>query len=390
MSATRPRIYLDYNASAPIFPEVAEAVAAALHLANPSSVHAEGRAARAAVEKARRQVAELVGADPACLVLTSGGSEAANAVLRGISDGDVTPDRLLVADIEHPCVLTGHGFDADRITRLPVDADGIIDLEAMEQVLASAEANGERVLLALQVANNETGVIQPLRRASDLVHRFRGLVMADAVQAAGKIPLSLPMLGADAIVLSGHKIGGPKGIGAIAFASENIRLAQALVNGGGQEKGQRSGTENVAGIVGFGLAAEIVRQKLPMMAGISGFRDRLEQGIREMAAEAVIFGLNAPRLPNTTAVSLPGLRAETALIAFDLDGIAVSSGSACSSGKVRRSAVLKAMGVDDALAEGVLRISLGWGTTDAHIDECLAAFGKRARIARERLESKAA
>ncbi len=390
MSAARARIYLDYNASAPIFPEVAEAVASALHLANPSSVHAEGRLARAAVEKARRQVAELAGADPACVVFTSGGSEAANAVLRGLSDGSVAPGRLLVADIEHPCVLTGHGFDAGDVSKLPVDRDGILDLAALEQALIAAEANGERGLLALQVANNETGVIQPLRAASDLVHRHGGLVMADAVQAAGKIPLSLPMLGADAIVISAHKIGGPKGVGAIIFASESIRLGDALVNGGGQEKSQRSGTENVAGIVGFGIASELVRRKLSEMPEIAGLRDQLERNIREMAPEAVIFGLNAERLPNTTALSLPGLRAETALIAFDLDGVAISSGSACSSGKVRRSAVLKAMGIDDALAEGALRISLGWGTTEAHINAFLTAFEQRVRIARARMESKAA
>ncbi len=390
MSGARPRIYLDYNASAPVFPEVAAAMAVALHLANPSSIHAEGRAARAAVERARRQVAELAGADANSVVFTSGGSEAANAALRGMSDGGVPPGRLLLAGIEHPCVLTGHGFPGERLTMLPVDSDGILDLDALEQALQAADMQGERVFLALQLANNETGVIQPLREASDLVHRFGGLVLADAVQAAGRIALSLPMLGADAIVLSAHKIGGPKGVGAIVFASERLRLAEALVNGGGQEKGQRSGTENVAGIVGFGIAAGLAREKLPMMRDIAALRDRLEREARALAPALTIFGLNAPRLPNTTAFSLPGLRAETALIAFDLDGIALSSGSACSSGKVRGSAVLKAMSVDDALAEAALRVSLGWGSTDAHIDSFLVAFARRAETARMKLESKAA
>ncbi len=390
MFGTQERVYLDYNASAPIFPEVAEAVARALALANPSSVHAEGRAARAAVERARHQVAELVGADQECVVFTSGGSEAANALLRGITDGHAAPIRLAVAEIEHPCVLTGHRFGPDAVATLPVDADGIVDLAALEQVLVAADRNGERVLLALQLANNETGVLQPVREASDLVHAHGGLVMCDCVQAAGKLAVSLPLLGADALFLSGHKIGAPKGIGAIAFASTAIRLGEALVNGGGQERGQRSGTENVAGIIGFGVAAEIVRARLPEMERVRALRDRFEAAVIEMAPEAAIFGAGVARLPNTSAVALPGLRAETALIAFDLDGVALSSGSACSSGKVRPSGVLRAMGVPEALAAGALRISLGWQTRDDDIETALRVFSHRVRIARKRMQNRAA
>jgi cysteine desulfurase len=390
MFGTKQRVYLDYNASAPIFPEVAEAVARALMLANPSSVHGEGRAARAAVEQARRQVAELVGADHECVVFTSGGSEAANALLRGIGDGRAAPVRLVLSEVEHPCVLSGHRFAPEAVSVVPVGADGVIDLAALEQVLVAAERAGERVLLALQLANNETGVLQPVRQASDLVHGHGGLVICDAVQAAGKLAVSLPLLGADALFLSAHKIGGPKGVGAIAFASTAVRLGEALVNGGGQEQGQRSGTENVAGIVGFGAAADIARARLPEMERVRALRDHLEAAVIEMAPEATIFGVMAARLPNTSAVALPGLRAETALIAFDLDGVALSSGSACSSGKVRPSGVLRAMGVPEPLAAGALRISLGWQTRPEDIETALRVFSHRVRIARERMGNRAA
>jgi cysteine desulfurase len=282
-------------------------------------------------------------------------------------------------------VLNGHRFPAEVVDVLPVNADGILDLAALEQVLAAASGRGERVLLALQLANNETGVIQPVRAASDLVHAHGGLVMCDAVQAAGKLAVSLPLIGADALFLSAHKIGAPKGVGAMAFASTAIRLDGALVNGGGQESGQRSGTENVAGIVGFGVAAEIVRARLPEMERVRALRDRFEATMIEMAPEASIFGAGAARLPNTSAIALPGLRAETALIAFDLDGVALSSGSACSSGKVRPSGVLRAMGVPDELAAGALRVSLGWQTRDEDIETASRVFSHRVRIARERV-----
>ena len=354
------RSYLDYNATAPMRPAVAEAVARALSLAgNPSSVHAEGRAARSAVETARRQVAALVGASPEAVVFTSGGTEAANAVLAGRlrrQDG-TSPSRLLVCATEHVCVLEGHRFAA--VERIPVGGDGLLDLEWLARDLA---ANGP-ALVCVHAANNETGVVQPLAEAARIARDAGGLFVTDAVQAAGRVPLDGAVPGADALIVSAHKLGGPKGAGAIVLGP-GVALG-ALVAGGGQERGRRGGTENVPGLVGFGAAAEAACAALPGEATrLASLRDRLETELRRIAPEAVIFGAGAPRLPNTTAFAIPGLRAETALIAFDLAGVALSSGSACSSGKVRRSHVLAAMGVMPALAEGALRVSLGWGTTE--------------------------
>jgi cysteine desulfurase len=384
------RTYLDYNASAPMFAEVQSAVNAANLLANPSSVHGEGRVARAAVENARQQIAQLVGAPVGAVVFTSGGTEASNAVLCGITDGGTRVSRLLLSAVEHPCVTIGHDFAAEQVTWLPVDGAGAINFEALTAALKAASAAGERVLLSLQLANNETGVIQPLRAAADLVHTAGGLVHSDAVQAVGKIPVSLPMSGADVITLSAHKIGGPKGVGAIVFASEALRLERPFVAGGGQERGQRSGTENVAGIVGFGAAAALVSQRLGAMDDVATLRAKLEAGMRTLCPDVVIFGADAPRLPNTCAYAAPGMRSETALIAYDLDGVALSSGSACSSGKVRRSLVLDTMGVAPALAECAIRVSLGWGSSDDDVDCFLASFARRVDAVRIKQRSVAA
>ncbi|HEY8564925.1 MAG TPA: cysteine desulfurase family protein [Beijerinckiaceae bacterium] len=354
------RTYLDYNATAPMRPAVAEAVVRALSLpGNPSSVHAEGRAARSAVEAARGQVAALVGASSDAVVFTSGGTEAANAVLGGglkPRDGAAMP-RLLLCATEHACVLDGHRFEAVGI--IPVDGEGVLDLEWLEADLA---ANGP-ALVCVHAANNETGVVQPVAEVVRLVHTAGGLVLADAVQAAGRLPLDQTTLGVDAFILSAHKLGGPKGVGAVVLGPE-VSL-RAVIAGGGQERGRRGGTENVPGIVGFGQAAEAARAALPTEAGrLAALRDKVETELRRVAPDAVIFGAAASRLPNTTAFAVPGLRAETALIAFDLAGVALSSGAACSSGKVRRSHVLAAMGVAPSLADGALRVSLGWGTTE--------------------------
>ncbi len=388
--ATTTRTYLDYNASAPMFAEVQSAVTAANLLANPSSVHGEGRVARAAVENARQQVAELVGAPLGAVVFTSGGTEASNAALGGITDGGARVSRLLLSAVEHPCVTMGHGFAAEHVTWLPVDAAGIVRLEALAAALSAASAAGERVLLSLQLANNETGVIQPLRAAANLVHAAGGLVHSDVVQAVGKIPVSLPMLGADVVTLSAHKIGGPKGVGALVFASEALRLERPFVTGGGQERGQRSGTENVAGIVGFGAAAALVGQRMDAMEGVAALRASLEAGMRKLCPEVTIFGVEAPRLPNTCAFAVPGMRSETALIAYDLDGVALSSGSACSSGKVRRSLVLDTMGVAPALSECAIRVSLGWGSTEEDRERFLASFARRVDAVRIKQRNMAA
>jgi cysteine desulfurase len=371
------RTYLDHNATAPMRPEVAEAVARALALpGNPSSVHAEGRAARAAVERAREQVAALVGAQPKNVVFTSGGTEAANAVLspslRRV--GEEGASLFLPGAVEHVCVLEGHSFPADAVARIPVGRNGVVDLAWLEARLARHEG---RALVSVQVANNETGVVQPVAEAAALVRAAGGLMHSDAVQAAGRLPVDIGALGADVLTLSAHKLGGPKGVGAIVFASDRIDIAERLVRGGGQERGRRAGTENVAGIVGFGVAAEIAGRELDgEVARLRALRDTLERDLRRVALQAVIFAHGLERLPNTTAFAVPGLKAETALIALDLDGIAVSSGSACSSGKVRRSHVLEAMGVAPGLADGAIRVSLGWNSTPADVAAFVSGFEK--------------
>ncbi|UVF21997.1 cysteine desulfurase [Microvirga terrae] len=359
------RTYLDHNATSPVRPEVAEAVLRALQLpGNASSVHAEGRAARAEIEKAREKVAGLVGAKAKNVVFTSGGTEAANLVLTpGFRRlGQKGAGRLLVGATEHPCVLKGHRFPFEAVETVPVDQHGVLDLAWLKAHLG--KAGDERVLVSVQLANNETGVVQPVSDAARLVHEHGGLIHTDAVQAAGKIRVDMAELGVDAMTLSAHKIGGPKGTGAVILASDQLEIADRLLRGGGQEKGVRAGTENVAAIAGFGAAAELALASLEQEARrVRALRDDAEARVRRVAPDALVVSSAAERLPNTFAFAIPGLRAETALIAFDLAGVALSSGSACSSGKVKRSHVLDAMGVEPALAEGVLRVSLGWTTT---------------------------
>jgi cysteine desulfurase len=372
------RSYLDYNATAPIRPEVADAVARALALSgNASSVHAEGRAARAAIEKARDKVAALVGAEAQNVVFTSGGTEASNAVLTPSLRRRKGPEaaHLLVGAAEHPCVLDGHRFKETQVERIPVGRDGMVDLAWLEARLK--RDRGELVLVSIQAANNETGVIQPVRAAAEITRHFGGLVHTDAVQAMGKIALDIAAFGVDVLTMSAHKLGGPKGVGAIVLASDAIEIGDRLIRGGGQERGHRAGTENVAAIVGFGVAAEIAARDLDSEGlRLRRLRDTLEAGIRRQAPEAVIFGEGVERLPNTCAFAVPSVRAETALIALDLVGVAVSSGSACSSGKVKRSHVLSAMGVEPSLAEGAIRVSLGWHTTETDVKRFASAFEK--------------
>jgi len=363
--ATGQRTYLDHNATSPLRPEVAEVVLRVLQLpGNASSVHTEGRAARAEMEAARTSVARLVGAKAKNVIFTSGGTEAANLILtpsfRRLGQPGAT--RLLIGATEHPCILNGHRFPAEKVDIIPVDGHGILDLAWLR---AHLEGIGdERVLVSVQLANNETGVLQPVSEIADLVHEHGGLVHTDAVQAAGRVPVDIAALGVDALTLSAHKLGGPKGAGALVLASDQYEIGEKLILGGGQEKNYRAGTENVAGIAGFGVAAEVALKGLEQEAGrLRGLRDEAEAHLRRIAADALVVGAGVERLPNTLAFAIPGLKAETALIAFDLAGIALSSGSACSSGKVKRSHVLDAMGVDPALAEGVLRVSLGWSTT---------------------------
>lgn len=371
------RTYLDHNATAPLRPEVAEAVLRAMTAlpGNASSVHGEGRAARAAVERAREAVAALVGARPEHVVFTSGGTESANAVLTPafMRRGEAGPTLLLACAVEHACVLEGHSFGS-AVERIPVDADGVVDLSWLEGRLA----NGAEVpLVSIQAANNETGIIQPVAEAARIVRRHgAGLVHTDAVQAAGRIPVDVGALGVDALTLSAHKLGGPKGVGAIVLASDEVTIGP-LVRGGGQEGGRRGGTENVAAIVGFGLAAELAARDLAEEGTrLRGLRDACEDAIRAVAPGAVVFGAGGARLPNTVAFAVPGVRAETALIALDLAGMAVSSGSACTSGRVRQSHVLRAMGVRREVAEGALRVSFGWSSTREDVNRFAAAYEK--------------
>lgn len=365
------RAYLDHNATSPLRPEVREAVAAALSLqGNPSSVHAEGRAARAAVEEARAKVAALVGARPEDVIFTSGGTEA-NALALAAPAGEDSWHCYLSA-IEHPSVLSGGRFHPETTTLIPVTADGVADLAVLAEKLEKHKPGGWRPLVSLMAANNETGAIQPVADAAQLVHEAGGILHSDAVQSAGRMPLDIRVLGADMMTLSAHKIGGPKGVGALVLA-EGVGV-EPLIKGGGQEGRRRAGTENVPGIVGFGVAADLAAAEISRMNEIAALRDTLEAGVRGLAADAVIFSDRVSRLPNTSAIAIPGVKAETMVIGLDLAGVAVSAGSACSSGKVEASHVLAAMGVAPELAQGAIRISLGFGTENTDIQYCLSAL----------------
>jgi cysteine desulfurase len=370
------RVYLDWNATTPLRREARAAMDAAWDLGgNPSSVHAEGRQARRLVEEARATIAGAVGALPRNVVFTSGGTEAnASALtpeLRGASAP--APERLVVSAIEHASVLAGGRFPVETISTVGVTRCGVLDLERLRATLK----DGPPALVAVMLANNETGAVQPVAEAAEIVHAAGGLLHVDAIQAFGKMPFDIKEIGADLLTLSAHKIGGPKGVGAFVLA-EGLQGFEPLLRGGGQELGRRAGTENVAGIAGFGAATKAA------MAGLDGdaarlgsLRGRLEDGLRQ-TPEVIVFSADVPRLPNTALFTVPGLKAETAVIGFDLAGIAVSSGSACSSGKVQPSHVLEAMGFGPEIAQGAVRLSLGWSTSELDIDLCLEAWRKLA------------
>jgi cysteine desulfurase len=344
--------YLDHNATSPLRPAAFDAMAEALRAGgNPSSVHGAGRAARARIDAARRQVAGLVGSLPSEIVFTSGGTESNNLALTGTGR-----TRVLVSAVEHESVLKA--VPAAEI--IPVDRDGVVDLAALERMLAGCEP----ALVSVMFANNETGVLQPVAEVVRLARAANALVHCDAVQGAGKVPVDLHGLGVDYLSLSAHKLGGPTGVGALV-----VRAGAPFVTdrkGGGQESNRRAGTENVAGISGFGAAAEASLGGLDT----AGFRDRLEASL----PEAKVHGSAVPRLPGTSCLSMPGVKAETQVMALDLAGICVSAGAACSSGKVTRSAVLAAMGVEPAEAEAAIRVSCGWSTVSGDIDRLIAAW----------------
>ena len=370
------RVYLDWNATTPLRPEARQAMAFAWDMAgNPSSVHAEGRQARRLVEDARVAVATAVGARPQDVVFASGGTEAnALALTPGLRRSAGEPvRRLLVSAIEHPSVQSGGRFSPDAIGTIRVTGSGVVDLDHLRKLLAG----GPAALVSVMLANNETGALQPVGEVADLVHEAGGLLHVDAIQALGKIPFALKSMKADLVTLSAHKIGGPKGVGALVLG-EQVQGLEPLLRGGGQELGRRAGTENVAGIAAFGAAVAAAMTGLEGDAArLRGLQNRLENGLRQ-TPDMIVFSGDVPRLPNTTLFTVPGLRAETAVIGFDLGGIAVSSGSACSSGKVQPSHVLAAMGFDRELAQGAVRLSLGWSTTEADIDLTLKAWRKLA------------
>jgi cysteine desulfurase len=352
--------YFDHNATTPVRPETAGVVSRALSQGgNPSSVHSFGRAARRIVEDARRQVAGLAGAAPAMVVFTSGGTEANNLALRGCGR-----PRILVSAIEHPSVLEA----ADNIEMIPVDADGIVDLGALRAMLR----DGEGTVVSVMLANNETGSIQPVAQAAALAHEAGALFHCDAVQGAGRVALDFSALGADMMTLSAHKIGGPMGAGALV-AADHIQLAP-IVRGGGQEHGSRSGTENLPGIAGFGAAADLAASEVESAGSLAALRDMLEQSLLDEIPGVRIVGAGVDRLANTSCIALPAISAETQIMALDLAGFAVSAGSACSSGKVKASHVLAAMGLGDDIAACAIRVSLGHGNYAAEIKDFVAAY----------------
>ena len=354
-------IYLDHNATAPLRPEARDAMIHALSVTgNPSSVHGFGRAARRLVEEARDAVAGLVGVTPAQIVFTSGGTEANTMALRGLASAG---RRIVVSAVEHPSVLA-----ATEATVLPALPDGRVALEALEAALAA----GGPAAVSLMAANNETGVVQPVADAVEIARRHGALVHCDAIQAAGKIPIDFDRLGVDLLSLSAHKIGGPPGVGALVLR-DGVAVPP-LMTGGGQERGRRGGTENVPGIAGFGAAALAAHAGLDTFAGLAGLRDTLERDVLDVCPAATIFGREVSRLANTSSLEMPGVPAETQVMGFDLAGIAISAGSACSSGKVAASPVLAAMGVADRQASSTIRVSLGWDTEASDVDAFVAAW----------------
>ncbi|HLL28695.1 MAG TPA: cysteine desulfurase family protein [Xanthobacteraceae bacterium] len=374
------RVYLDHNATSPLRPEARAAMAAVLaETGNASSVHAEGRQARARVEEARAFVAALVGADPAAVTFTSGATEADALALSPeleLSGRPVRCDVLLISDVEHPAVRAGGRFPADKIEIIPVDRDGLVDLAALDAMLTRHRNGGRRALVSVMAANNETGVIEPLREIGIRVHAAEGVFHTDAVQIAGRYPFGLETSGADLISITSHKLGGPQGAGALIARDADTRVP-AFLRGGGQERGARAGTENVAAIAGFGAVAASAGMMLAEEVGrLAGLRDLLEDGLQAIAPETVILSKEALRIPNTTCFAVPGIAAETAVIAFDLDGVALSAGSACSSGKVGASSTLAAMKTEPSLARSAMRASLGWNSTKADVARFLEVFAR--------------
>ncbi len=371
----RARTYLDWNATAPLRPQARAAMMAALDVVgNPSSPHAEGRRARGLIEDARERVAALVNARPAEVVFTSGGTEANNAVLAG---GWAA---ILTCAMEHDSVLAPARSSGAEFVEVPATTDGVANVSDLGRHLS--RLGGTRALLSLQMANNETGALQPVAHVARLAREHGFAIHTDAVQAAGRVPVDMRTLGVDYLTLSAHKLGGPKGVGALVI--RDGASLRPFVAGGGQERRRRAGTENVAAIAGFGAVAEATRDDLADMKRVRSLRDGLEAQVRRVTPGAVIVAAAVDRLPNTTSVALPGANAETLVIGLDLKGIAVSAGAACSSGKVGASHVLAAMGLAADVARATIRISLGSASTERDVAAFIDAWSQIAMARRER------
>ncbi|MEM7492753.1 MAG: cysteine desulfurase family protein [Pseudomonadota bacterium] len=366
-------IYADYNATAPLRPEARDAMMAALEVgANPASVHGPGRAARKVLETARGQVALAIGARAQDVVFTSGGTEANALAINGVVaqlEGKCT---LLVSAIEHDAVTKNAGYSGVPVETAYVTPNGTLDLDWLRDRLARWDmARDGTPVLAVMMANNETGVIQPVAEAAVMVREAGGLTHCDAVQGLGKIMVNVGLLGVDYLALSAHKVGGPQGVGAL-WVRSGAPLKPVLF-GGGQERSLRSGTENLSGVAGFGAAAEAGVRDMGKLQSLGAARDSMEARL-EAEAGVTVFGKSTERLAQTSNFGVAGFRAETQVMAMDLGGVAISSGSACSSGKVRRSLVLSAMGVDDGLAESAARLSFGWASEPSDFDVAADAW----------------
>lgn len=371
-------IYADYNATAPVRPEAKTAMLAALEVgANPSSVHGPGRAARKLLEQARAQVGLAIGARAQDVIFTSGGTEASALALNGVVAQLERKCTLLVSAIEHEAVIKNAGYAGVAVETAYVTAQGTLDLNWLRDRFAKwDQARDGLPVLAIMLANNETGVIQPVAEAAAMVREAGGLTHCDAVQGLGKVMVNVGLLGVDYLALSAHKVGGPQGVGAL-WVRSGAPLKPVLF-GGGQERSLRSGTENLTGIAGFGAATEAAIRDMPALQALAGPRDAMEARLVSEAGVSV-FGADVDRLAQTSNFAIPGFRAETQVMAMDLAGIAVSSGSACSSGKVKRSLVLSAMGVEDDLAESAIRVSFGWDTQPSDFDKTAEAWLEAAR-----------
>lgn len=356
------KIYLDYNATTPMRPEVLALMAQHLDTPyNASSIHSYGREGRKIIDKARRQIASAVGCDPNNVIFNSGATEGNNTVLKYFQG-----QTIAVSAIEHPSVLEAR---PDAII-IPVSSKGIIDLDTLDHICKEHRP----AVVSCMMVNNETGIIQPITEASSITKRYGSYFHCDGVQAFGKLSFSLFDYGIDFLTLSAHKIGGPQGVGALVLGL--CGETPTLLDGGGQEKKARAGTENVAGIAGFGLAAEMAQIQLNEYGKLDRLRNLLEAGLKDINKDILVVGETSRRVANTSLFSLPDIRSESILMALDLEGIAASNGSACSSGTVQESHVIKAMKITDKYKNGALRISMGWGTKPADIEQFLKVFKK--------------